>query len=409
MPDQNRSRKPDARSFPEVSRLLKEARRAEPRLIDRLSELVRIESPTSSKAGVDQAQTLFAEWATAAGGVIRRHVRAKFGDSIEARFGPHSTRQSPLLLLGHLDTVWELGTIQRMPLRITRDRISGPGVLDMKAGVVMALTALEILAELQLLKRPVTVLLHGDEEVGSPVSRSLTEKLARRATAVYVLEPAEGLAGAYKTARKAVGLYRLSVTGKAAHSGVDFEKGHSAIVELARQIEVLQSHIDVSRGITVNPGVIGGGTRSNVIAAQAWVDIDIRIARKRDVTRIDRALRSLMPVDKVCKLTVEGGINRPPMERTPQTAALFRRAQQLCSELGIALEEAATGGASDGNFTSALGVPTLDGMGAVGAGAHAPHEYLLRKYLVPRTALLAALILNCNLMHPFGELGRQEL
>jgi len=379
--------------FPELPRLLKAVRRAEPQLIDRLSALVQIESPSSSKAGVDHAQTLFAEWTAASGAKIRRHAHSTFGDSIEARVGQQSSRQPAILLLGHLDTVWELGTLARMPLRITRDRISGPGVLDMKAGVVMALTAVEALLELQLLRCPVTLLLHGDEEVGSPVSRALTERAARRASAVYVLEPAAGDAGAYKTARKAVGLYRLTVTGKAAHSGVDFEKGHSAVVELARQIEVLQSHTDLAKGITLNLGVIGGGTRSNVIAAEAWADIDVRIARMRDVGKIDRALRALRPVDKGCTLAMQGGINRPPMERTRQTAALFRRAQELGVGLGIALDEAATGGASDGNFTSALGVPTLDGMGAVGAGAHAPHEYLLRKHLITRTALLAAMLL----------------
>jgi len=237
------------------------------------------------------------------------------------------------------------------------------------------------------------VLLHGDEEVGSPSSRKLTETIAQRCAAVYVLEPAQGAVGAYKTARKAVGMYRLSVEGVAAHSGVDFEKGHSAVVELARQIEALQSLTNMTKGITVNPGVIGGGTQSNVIAAEAWAQIDVRIARKRDLARIDRAFRALRPFDRACKLTVTGGMNRPPMERSKGTVALFRRAQRLAAELGFVLEEAATGGASDGNFTAALGVPTLDGMGAVGAGAHAPHEHLEREHLVPRTALLAAMLL----------------
>ena len=377
----------------EAERVLQAVRRREPQLIKRMGELVAVESPSNSKAGVDQAQSLFAAWAAAAGGKVRRYRHKDFGDSVSVTFRPKQSREPAIMLLGHLDTVWELGTLARMPWRVTRDRISGPGVLDMKAGVVMALTAIESLSELGLLKRPVTVLLHGDEEVGSPASRSLTEELARKVESVYVLEPAQGESGAYKTARKAVGLYRLSVTGKAAHSGVDFEQGQSAILELARQIQVLQEHTDLARGITVNPGVIGGGTGSNVIAAEAWMEIDVRVARMRDVAKVDRSVRAMKPVNKACKVTVSGGMNRPPMERTLGTVSLFRRAQQMGKLLGIPLEEAATGGGSDGNFTSALGIPTLDGMGAVGAGAHAAHEHIVRKHLAPRTALLAAMLL----------------
>ena len=377
----------------EAERVLQAVRRREPQLIKRMGELVAVESPSNSKAGVDQAQSLFAAWAAAAGGKVRRYRHKDFGDSVSVTFRPKQSREPAIMLLGHLDTVWELGTLARMPWRVTRDRISGPGVLDMKAGVVMALTAIESLSELGLLKRPVTFLLHGDEEVGSPASRSLTEELARKVESVYVLEPAQGESGAYKTARKAVGLYRLSVTGKAAHSGVDFEQGQSAILELARQIQVLQEHTDLARGITVNPGVIGGGTGSNVIAAEAWMEIDVRVARMRDVAKVDRSVRAMKPVNKACKVTVSGGMNRPPMERTLGTVSLFRRAQQMGKLLGIPLEEAATGGGSDGNFTSALGIPTLDGMGAVGAGAHAAHEHIVRKHLAPRTALLAAMLL----------------
>jgi len=380
-------------STPEVARIFEAVRRAEATLIERLRTLVEIESPTSAKAAVDHAQTVFAGWAEAAGGKLLRHKHREFGDSLEVRFGKPARGEKPVLLLGHLDTVWPLGTLAKMPFRITRDRISGPGVLDMKAGVMMALTAIEALRELQLAHRPVTMLIHGDEEVGSPASRKLTETVARRCGSVYVLEPAQGSAGAYKTARKAVGMYRLSVAGIAAHSGVDFEKGHSAVVELARQIGALQVLTDLTKGITVNPGVIGGGTQSNVIAAEAWAEIDVRIPRKRDLARMDRSLRSLRPFDKSCTLTITGGMNRPPMERSKGTVQLFRRARRLAAELGIALEEAATGGASDGNFTAALGVPTLDGMGAVGAGAHAPHEHLERQHIGPRTALLAAMLL----------------
>ena len=374
-------------------RILAEVRRSEPALIERLQTLVEIESPTSDKAGVDRVQSLFAGWAESAGGTVRRHEHREFGDSLEVRFGTAARGQKPTMLLGHLDTVWALGTLAKMPFRVTRDRISGPGVLDMKAGVLMMLTAIESLQRTQHPYQPVVLLIHGDEEVGSPASRKLTESLALRCDSVLVLEPAQGDVGAYKTARKGVGHYRLQVDGVASHSGVDFEKGRSAVVELARQIEVLQSLTDLSKGVTVNPGVIGGGTCSNVIAAQAWVEIDVRIARMKDTAGVDRALRSLRPIDKGCKLTMGGGMNRPPMERSKGTAALFKQAQRFATDFDIPLEEAATGGASDGNLTAALGIPTLDGMGAVGAGAHAPHEHLLRKHLIPRTALLAAMLL----------------
>lgn len=376
----------------EVSAILGKVQQREAALVERLRTLVEIESPTADKPGVDRAQSVFAEWAEAAGGNVKRHAHREFGDSLEVRFGKPARGQKPTLLLGHLDTVWALGTLATMPFRATGDRIAGPGVLDMKAGVLMALAAVETLLELGLLQRPVTLLIHGDEEVGSPASRKLTEQVASRCEAVYVLEPAQGDAGAYKTARKGVGHYRLAVKGVAAHSGVDFQKGHSAVVELARQIEALHALTDLSKGITVNPGVIGGGTCSNVIAAEAWVEIDVRIARTRDMARMDNKLHSLRPFDPSCSLEMSGGMNRPPMERSRATAALFRRAAKLAGEMGIALEEAATGGASDGNLTAALGIATLDGMGAVGAGAHATHEHLERKHLAMRTALLAAML-----------------
>jgi len=262
----------------------------------------------------------------------------------------------------------------------------------MKAGVTMALTALQILQARKVLNRQVILLLNSDEETGSEASRPMTEKLALASEAVFVLEPAQGHEGAYKTARKGVGDFRLQVRGVAAHSGVDFQRGHSAISELARLIGKVSQFTDLKRGTTVNVGVIGGGTRSNVIAAEAWADIDVRIARKADAARIDRRFRSLQVTDKKCSLTVTGGLNRPPMERTAGTVKLFQRAQRLAAGMGIPLEEAATGGGSDGNFTSALGVPTLDGMGAVGEGAHAANESIVVQHLSARTALLAAMI-----------------
>jgi glutamate carboxypeptidase len=372
--------------------LLMRARKLESQMLRQLETLVKIESPSDDKAAVDRAVAEVSGWAKSLGGRLRRHRHADSGDSLEARFAPRRGGDGPVLLLGHLDTVWAHGTLERMPWQVTRDRIAGPGVLDMKAGVVMMFAAIALLVENGKLQRPVVVLLHGDEEVGSHASRTLTEAIARQSSAVYVLEPAQGESGAYKTARKGVGQYRLEVHGVAAHSGVDFPNGHSAILELSRQIEEISAITNLARGITVNAGVIGGGTRSNVVAAEAWAEIDARVPRRVDGVSVERALRRLRSRDKACTLQLTGGWNRPPMERTAGTVALFRRAQRLAAEMGVALEEASTGGGSDGNFTAALGVPTLDGMGAVGGGAHALHEHCLRKELAPRTALLAAML-----------------
>jgi len=362
----------------------------QPRMLEMIGELVGVESPTEDRQAVNRCVGLLETWIKASGGKSRRSKQRSAGDLLVGRFGPSRSAAKPLLLLGHLDTVWPLGTLGKMPFRVRGGRAWGPGVLDMKAGVVMALSALGLLRG--KLTRPVIFLLNSDEETGSEHSRALTESLARECGSVFVLEPAQGLAGAYKTARKGVGNYRLQVHGVAAHSGVDFGRGHSAVLELGRQIERASAFTNLARGITVNAGVIGGGTRSNVVAAEAWAEFDVRIARAADSPRVDRRFRRLRAVDRGCTLEVTGGLNRPPMERTPGTVALFRRAATMAAGLGFELQEAATGGGSDGNFTSALGIPTLDGMGAVGEGAHADRESILIEALVPRTALLAAMI-----------------
>ena len=360
-----------------------------PWFLKHLRQLVEVESPSEDPAAINRAQELTASWAAPLGARIKRHRQKKYGDVYELRFGPPRSRQKPILILSHLDTVWPLGTLKSMPWREHDGKIYGPGTLDMKAGVVMALTAISILKDANLL-RPITLLINSEEEIGSEVSRPITEKLALESSAVFVLEPAQGLA--LKTARKGVGHFDIHVTGIASHSGVDFERGHSAILELTRQIEKIASFTDLKRGLTVNPGVISGGTRSNVIAAEAHAEIDVRIARASDEKRVDRLFAALKPFDKACALTITGGINRPPMERKPGTVALFKQAKKLASQLGFDLDEAATGGGSDGNFTAALGVPTLDGMGAIGAGAHAAHEHIVTEHIVPRTALLAAML-----------------
>jgi len=372
--------------------LLAGARRSEVALLDLLRQLVRAESPTDDKRAVDACVALAAAHANSLGGRVRLHRQRAFGDILEARFGPRKRPGAlkPVLLLGHLDTVWPLGTLKAMPIRVADGRLWGPGTLDMKAGVAMAFTAIGLLAEAGLLHREIVLLLNSDEEVGSPVSRPITERLAAESAAVFVLEPAQGLA--YKTARKGTGNWRIEVKGVAAHAGVDFEKGASAIRELARVVETVSSWTDLKRGLTVSVGLAGGGSKTNVIPAEAWAEADVRIARKADGPRIERKFAALKPTDRRCSLIVTGGINRPPMERTRGTVQLYRQARALAAELGFQLDEAATGGASDGNFTSALGIPTLDGMGAVGEGAHARHESILLEHLAPRTALLAGLL-----------------
>jgi glutamate carboxypeptidase len=371
--------------------LLAQAQSLEPHITARTGELVQIESPSSDKAAIDRAVDAVAAWCADLRADIKIHKHKDSGNSLQATFKPKRSSAPPLMLLGHLDTVWEHGTLKTMPWKIEKDRLYGPGVLDMKLGVVMALTAIGMVRD--QLTRPVTLLLHGDEEVGSHASRPVTEAVAKICDAVYVLEPAQGDIAAYKTMRKGVGAYQLEVKGVSAHSGVDFERGHSAVLELSRQIETISSFTDLSRGLTVNVGVIGGGTRSNVIAARAWADIDVRVARNKDIALIEKKLHGLRAKDKKCVVAITGGINRPPMERTPAIVKLFQQARELAKQMnGSVLEEAGTGGGSDGNFTAALGIPTLDGMGAVGAGAHADHEHAVRAYIAPRTALLAAML-----------------
>lgn len=372
--------------------LLAGARRKQHAQLELISQLVGAESPSDNKAAVDACMALAAVHARKLGGRVKLHRQQDFGCVLEARFGAKSTSsaRSRTLLLGHLDTVWPLGTLKTMPCKISDERLMGPGVLDMKAGVAMAFTAIELLVESGSLESEIVLLLNSDEEVGSPVSRPITERLARECAAVYVLEPAQGLA--YKTARKGTGNFRIVVRGVGAHAGVDFEKGANALVELARAIETVTRWADRKRGLTVSVDVAGGGTKSNVIPAEAWAEVDVRIARRADGPRIERKFAMLKAKDKRCSIEVSGGINRPPMERTSGTARLYRQARALAAELGLVLDEAATGGASDGNFTAALGVPTLDGMGAVGEGAHAPHEFIVLEQLAPRTALLAGMM-----------------
>ncbi len=362
-------------------------------IVQTIRQLVEIESPTDNKQAVDQLGALLAGRFEALGGHAKFHRVQDFGDHLQVDY-PGARLGKPVLLLGHLDTVYPIGTLATMPCRVADGRLWGPGAFDMKSGIAFMLHAIEALRTWNedKLPRPVTVLLVSDEEVGSDTSRVITENMAKNSAAVLVLEPSHGPNGAVKTARKGIGEYVVKVTGKAAHSGLDFEKGQSAILELAKQIIAISKLIDVKRGLTLNIGTVQGGTRVNVIPAEATAVLDVRVARKQDAAIIDRKLRAQKPFNRKCTIEISGGMNRPPMERTPAVAALYKKAAEIARQFGWKLEEASVGGGSDGNFTAAFGIPTLDGLGGVGEGAHATHESILIAELPKRTALLTALI-----------------
>ena len=364
-----------------------------PETVALIRQLVECESPSDSPEGVNRfvelvADTVapFAKSKTLPGGKFGKHLLCEF------RL-PGRAKNGQLLALGHSDTVWPIGTLGSMPFREAGGRLWGPGVLDMKAGVAFLVFAVKALRELDVpVPARLLLQLNSDEEVGSESSSPLTEKNALASRAVLVLEPGTGLEGKAKTARKGVGDYTVVVRGKASHAGVDFQAGASAVLELARQINHIAGFTQLERGVTVNAGVVSGGTRSNVVAADARAEFDVRVVRLRDAVPLDKQFRSLRPFDGRCKIEVTGGLNRPPMERSAGIARLFRTARKLAAELGVELDESLSGGGSDGNFTAAAGVPTLDGIGAVGEGPHAPNESILIDRIADRTALLAKLI-----------------
>lgn len=356
-----------------------------------LQKAVEIESPSSSKAGVDRLADFFAREFRDQRGKIRLLKHPSAGCAVVAEFWPERRGRKPLLLLGHLDTVWDIGTLAHMPFRIRNGRAYGPGVFDMKSGIVCGLWAIRALQALKISPvSPVRFFLNSDEEVSSAAFRKQILAEARRARAVLVLEPAaEG--GAVKTARKGVGEFRITVQGRSAHAGVNPAAGVNAISELARQLLRIEKFARPRQGLTLNVGVIRGGTRSNVVPERASASVDVRIARWKDREFIERKVYGLKPHHPEARLEIEGGINRPPLERK-MAAALFHQARALARQLGMDLKEAATGGGSDGNFTAALGIPTLDGLGGVGDGAHARHEHVIVRELPRRAALLAALL-----------------
>lgn len=356
-----------------------------------LRRYVECESPSQTPAALEAMAALVAADFAALGGRAMLHKSKAYGPALEIAF--RGARRKPhLLLLGHMDTVYPLGTLAKMPWREKAGRLSGPGTFDMKAGIVQALFALRALSQQGELPCNLTLLLVPDEEIGSPFSQPITERTAKKADAVLVIEPAAGEQGACKTSRKGVARYTLRVHGIEAHSGLDFARGASAVVEAAHQVLSLSTLSDTKAGLTVNAGVIAGGTRPNVVAGLAEVTFDVRFNQAAQATRVERAMRKVKPVDKRCTIEVMGGVERGCFERTAATARLYKLATRVAEEMGFILGEAAVGGASDGNLTASLGISTLDGLGGVGDGAHAPHEFVFAHELPRRAALLAGLI-----------------
>lgn len=376
--------------------LLRELRSRRKEMVRLLGQFVRSESPTHDKAAVDRFGRMVASEWRRRGAKIRMLRQAKRGEHVRAEIWLGKGRPAgQITVVGHLDTVYPLGTLARMPFRVSSGRAWGPGSFDMKGGIVLALFAVDALRAMRIApQRRLVFLWTSDEEVGSQTSRRAIEREARRSDAVLVLEPSAGPDGRLKTARKGVGSAEIIVTGRAAHAGVDPEKGINAVHELSLQIARLIKMNDPRRGITVQATVVKGGTVTNVVPEHAWADVDIRFARDADLRGLNRDLHRLRPILKGARVEVKRGANRPPLERTAAVCRLFAHAQSLMREMGFPLGEASTGGGSDGNFTAALGVPTLDGLGAVGDGPHSSHEHVLIRALPERAALLAGLLVT---------------
>jgi glutamate carboxypeptidase len=378
-----------------MRKILRKLKRHEASMVKMLGTFVRSESPSHDKQAVDRFGTLVAAGWRKRGAKVRVLNTLKHGNHLRAEIwlGQGSEPQRQIMVLGHLDTVYPLGTLARMPFRISGGRAWGPGTFDMKGGLVLALFAVDALKAAGITPAKKLVFLWtSDEEIGSESSRRAIVSEARRSDAVLVLEPSLGREGRLKTARKGVGTAEIIVTGRSAHAGVDPEKGVNAVHELALQIERLMKLNNPGRGTTVQATVVTGGTVSNVIPDYARALVDIRFSRATDGPELNRKLRSLRPISKGARLEIRGGTNRPPLERTAAVRALFRHAQELMGDMGLALGEASTGGGSDGSFTAALGVPTLDGLGAVGDFPHGPREHVLIGALPERAALLAGLL-----------------
>jgi len=364
-----------------------------PQMLDLLRELTLLESPSLEKTPADRCCGFLADQWLLRGGLVHVLKQERRGNHLRIIWSPNGSRpQHQLLVLGHYDTVYPTGTLSRMPFKISAGKAYGPGVFDMKAGIVQALFAFEALQQLKIpIAKNLVFLWTSDEEIGSESSREIIEAEARRSDAVFVLEPSLGPRGLVKTSRKGVGQAELVVHGRPAHAGLEPEKGINAIHELSAQIARIEKWNNLRRGVTINVDIVSGGTRANVVAEHAKATLDLRAWRATDMHALEKRLHSLKPIHKGAKLEITGGFDRPPMERK-HSAALFACAKSLAKQIGVNLGEAAAGGGSDGNFTAALGVPTLDGLGAVGDGAHSPNEHIQTKSLPQRAALLAALL-----------------
>lgn len=365
-------------------------------MLDLLREIVLLESPSLEKAPADHCCGYLADQWLLRGTLVHILKQQTRGNHLRVVWPPpgvHAKEQ--LLILGHYDTVYPTGTISKMPFRVSAGKAYGPGTFDMKAGIVQALFALEALQELKIpIQKNLVFLWTSDEEIGSGSSREVIEAEALRSEAVFVLEPSLGPRGLLKTSRKGVGEAELIVHGRASHAGLAPEQGINAIHELAAQIARIEKWNNLRRGVTINADIVEGGSRTNVIADRAKATLDLRAWRATDMRQLEKRVNSLKPIHKGAKLEILGGFDRPPLERK-HSAALFDRARSLARQMGLSLGEAAAGGGSDGNLTGALGVPTLDGMGAVGDGAHADREHVIVKTMPQRAALLAALLATC--------------
>jgi glutamate carboxypeptidase len=361
-------------------------------MVELLQRLVLAESPSDNRSATAGALAILATELEGVGMTVRRFRGRTSGGLLFARPGAKARRLPLQLLVGHCDTVWPVGTVRQMPVRVEGEAIWGPGVFDMKGGLVQMIYALRAVEHLAL-EPPASnvVVINSDEEIGSADSTPLIRRLARRAARAFVLEPAFGQTGKLKTARKAVGSFTITIKGRAAHAGINPEAGASAILELSHQIQRLFALNDAARGITVNVGTIDGGLRPNVVAPEVHATVDVRVPTRADAAAVEAAIRGLRPVNPETVIEVVGGIESPPMERSPRNQTLWRLARDLGRRLGLELEQAAVGGASDGNTTSQY-TATLDGLGAVGDGAHALHEHVLIPRMVERSALLALLL-----------------
>ena len=357
-------------------------------MLDLLKRLVETESPSHDKAAVDRVGALVVEECRHLGAQIEVHPQTATGDHIEAHWGE---APGSILLLSHMDTVFPLGTLAKMPFHEKDGKVYGPGTSDMKGGIVVALTAIAAALATGNLQRPMTALFTSDEEIGSPTSRLLIEKLARESALVLVLEP--GLPdGSIKTWRKGVGDFFITVRGRAAHAGADPEKGRNAIEEMAHQVLAIQKMTDTSKGTTLNVGTICGGMAINAVPDEAAIAVDLRVMQPGEAERILTALHALQPVLDGTTIQVTGELNRPPMPFDDRMKTTFEKAKSIAASAGLELNASGTGGASDANFVAPLGIPVLDGLGPVGDGSHSEREFILQDSLAGRTALLTALL-----------------